>query len=963
LPNQHSIPATAVFDPDAVRRWLHLLHGNPAGLTHICSVGDWTGQVFADLEAAARHVTYLNGQGREGIYARVTTLRAALAPGRRGGAVDTAALPALWADIDLAGPGHQHDPTGHAGRILPPDEAAGRRLVATSGLPEPTVWIHSGGGLYALWFLHRSAELAEQPGLLDQVKGLSTGWQVVLEAAAAGHGWHYGRGVGDLARVLRIPGTVNRKAGLARPCRLLSAHGPRYTLDQLQAAHDQARPAPAPVPAPPARALPPPTAPAGSAHSLDDNTPLNAYERATDWAGILTPHGWREHGCEPSPARCWIRPGKDTAGHSMTTGHAGDRDRAYCFSDAAGLPVNTPMTKGFVYATLNHRGDLAAAARQLAHDGYGATIDHAATQRENLDALVPGWRGTSLPTTPPAPGPAGKPAGSPSKYFTDGGSLLVELLAHDVLQLGELAVGGDDILWRYHHGVWTPARHIVRNRLTHLLADRYRRTHAAHVEDVIRAHAPHITCDPIPDLINFRNGLLNWTTGDLGDHDPAILTTVQLPVHWTPGATCPHFQQFLNQVVPADIIPTVWELIGYLMLSGNPLHKAVMLMGTGRNGKGTLLRAIVNLLGKHNVTAASLHDLVGTRFTTASLFGRLANIAGDIDATYLETTAVFKAITGQDQISAEHKGRDRFEFTPWAVPVFSANEIPASADTTLGYLSRWLPIPFPNNFQGREDRTLDTKLATELPGIAAHAVPALRQLMARGEFPLTASTKAALDEFARRVDQVRAWLGDCCDPIPPQPHDPAAHDFTTRTTIYDAYRRWCARDGHRALSAAKLYDRLEGAGATPAKIRGERGFRGITITDSASMLTGPTQGHWWPTESSGDVIKGAGGGQVGGSVHNANLPPLNAGADQQQRPDDQGRGAEGAAFPHPSHVRRAGTYIPARETAGVGAQLPHLPPLPPPVTCRACDKPLDPVFAERWQRDQLHPSCAPEDPT
>jgi hypothetical protein len=34
-----------------------------------------------------------------------------------------------------------------------------------------------------------------------------------------------------------------------------------------------------------------------------------------------------------------------------------------------------------------------------------------------------------------------------------------------------------------------------------------------------------------------------------------------------------------------------------------------------------------------------------------------------------------------------------------------------------------------------------------------------------------------------------------------------------------------------------------------------------------------------------------------------------------------------------------------------------------PPTCRACNKPLDPAFAERWQRDQLHPSCAPEDPT
>jgi len=32
---------------------------------------------------------------------------------------------------------------------------------------------------------------------------------------------------------------------------------------------------------------------------------------------------------------------------------------------------------------------------------------------------------------------------------------------------------------------------------------------------------------------------------------------------------------------------------------------------------------------------------------------------------------MLKAITGGDSISAERKGRDRFDYRPWAVPVFS----------------------------------------------------------------------------------------------------------------------------------------------------------------------------------------------------------------------------------------------------------------------------------------------------
>jgi P4 family phage/plasmid primase-like protien len=340
----------------------------------------------------------------------------------------------------------------------------------------------------------------------------------------------------------------------------------------------------------------------------------------------------------------------------------------------------------------------------------------------------------------------------PKTAFVDRhGGLLVATFADAVIGLGPLAEGTDDILWSYADGVWSPDKHVVRSRASGLLGERYRRTHSTNTEDVVRTKSRRITCEPISEAINFRNGLYLWRPDALHDHTPDVLSTVQLSIDWDPDATCPGFDMFLSQVVPADMVDLVWELIGYLLYSGNPLHKAIMLMGSGRNGKGTFLRVVTALLGARNTTSVSLHDLVNTRFSTASLFGKIANIAGDIDGTYLESTATFKAITGQDQISAEHKGRDRFDFTPWAVPVFSANKIPASSDVTVGYLSRWLVVPFPNDFTGREDRTLDRRLQAkaELQGIAVKAMPALRRLMARGDFDLPESGRQARDEFTR----------------------------------------------------------------------------------------------------------------------------------------------------------------------------------------------------------------------
>ena len=282
---------------------------------------------------------------------------------------------------------------------------------------------------------------------------------------------------------------------------------------------------------------------------------------------------------------------------------------------------------------------------------------------------------------------------------------LTRKLALDIMDVGPLAIGIDDRMWAYSDGVWRPTKNVVEHRATRLLQECYKPDWANAAGDIIHAELKYagrkIDGSPIPEVINFKNGLLYWKTGEFRLHDPEVMSTIQLNTNWNPDAKCPKLNKFLPTTVKADMIDIVWEAIGYLMFNGNPLHKAIMLTGTGRNGKGTLLHTIEKLLGKENITARSLQSLTNERFAPADLFNKLANIAGDIDGTYMSETARFKGITGEDTITAEFKGTNSFEFTPWAVPVFSANKIPGSADVTTGYLSRWLVINFPNNFTGK----------------------------------------------------------------------------------------------------------------------------------------------------------------------------------------------------------------------------------------------------------------------
>lgn len=427
-----------------------------------------------------------------------------------------------------------------------------------------------------------------------------------------------------------------------------------------------------------------------------------------------------------------------------------------------------------------------------------------------------------------------EPPRKPSAYF-DSDGLNADLLATDVLDMGPLLWGRDGGFWSYDGGVWRSDPDAVERRTVQLLNGRFRGAHASNAATVVRHRIGTIEVEPTTDYINFTNGMLNWRTGELLPHAPHYGSTVQLPIAWTDGGDTPMFDKFLSQVLSPDYVEFVWEMLGYMLMSGNPLQVAFMLLGNGRNGKGTLMRVIQGMLGAENISAVSLDSITNNRFASASLFGRTANLAGDIDATFQENTARFKQITGGDIMDAEEKHRKSFRFTSWAVPVFSANKAPGSADVTFGYLRRWRIIKFNHLISDDEvDPDLDTTLAVELSSIAHRALPHLRNLMARRHFESKGDVKQGEEDFAQTIDQVRQWVDEACIPMPDNRENKAA--------CYKAYRLWAEQSGNGRLKASEFYHRMESGGFAIKRIRGYDYFQGFMVKEMRAISTNPPEG-------------------------------------------------------------------------------------------------------------------------
>jgi putative DNA primase/helicase len=427
-------------------------------------------------------------------------------------------------------------------------------------------------------------------------------------------------------------------------------------------------------------------------------------------------------------------------------------------------------------------------------------------------------------------GEPGQPTGhDPAQYF-GGNGLLHLTLRNAVLDLGPIVTGPARTLWRYRDGVWLPdGADEVRRRVRQLLGQRLRKSHTDGLIADLEADEPFITDIQPTQWINCANGLLDWRTLELHPHSPLVPTTYQLTVPWDPAAHCPTVDAWLGDTAPEDAVELIWEVFGVAVYPDQPFHKAVLLLGPGRNGKGTLLRLITGLIGAQHVSSVSLHDLGENRWAVADLFGKVANVAGDLDARGNIRTDVFKRATGQDLLTGEHKYGQRFSFTSRATMIFAANEPPGTADHSTGYISRFVVVPFTRLTikPGEEDSSIEQALHAELCGVLVKAVHGLRRAMERGGFDLPASVSAANEEYRDVTDPMRTFIGDCVDITG------AYIDTVPRAAVYTRYSEWCAENGHRQLGANRFWGQFA---ATDSRIDMTRASGQVRLVGGVQLI-------------------------------------------------------------------------------------------------------------------------------
>ncbi|MEC5173905.1 phage/plasmid primase, P4 family [Chryseobacterium nepalense] len=297
-------------------------------------------------------------------------------------------------------------------------------------------------------------------------------------------------------------------------------------------------------------------------------------------------------------------------------------------------------------------------------------------------------------------------------------------------------------------------------------------------------------------LINLQNGTFEISPKGtkIRPFESSDFITYQLPFEYNPQAKAPLFETYLNKVLPDPECQMVLaEYLGFVFIKhgSNALkeEKALILYGTGANGKSVFFEVINALLGTDNVSSYSLQSLTNDNgYFRAKLANKLVNYASEINGN-LEAS-IFKQLVSGEPVEARLPYGQPFILKQYAKLIFNCNELPKDIEHTNAYFRRFLIIPFDVTIPPQEqDKNLHTKIIEkELSGVFNWVLQGLNRLLEQKRFSYCEAAQQAVEQYKIESNSVQMFLIE-------NEYKGSSTNYKLIKDLYQEYRAFCIDDG------------------------------------------------------------------------------------------------------------------------------------------------------------------------
>lgn len=311
-------------------------------------------------------------------------------------------------------------------------------------------------------------------------------------------------------------------------------------------------------------------------------------------------------------------------------------------------------------------------------------------------------------------------------------------------------------------------------------------------------------------FVNLKNGTFEITPKGtrLKSFNHEDFLTYQLPFKYEPNAKCPMFLEYLNKVLPTIELQNILaEYLGYVFIKTSTLklEQALILFGSGANGKSVFYEVVTHLFGNENTSTYSLQTLTNdTGYQRAMIANKLVNYASEVSGK-LEAS-IFKQLVSGEPVEARLPYGNPFIMSDYAKLIFNCNELPWNVEYTNAYYRRFLIIPFDITIpENEQDKELAKKIIDgELSGVFNWVLNGLQRVLLQKKFTDSEVVRQARSQYEKESDSVKLFLDEASYTV-------SLDDYVTVQELYHEYQRFCVDDGYHAVSKLKFRKRLEHA--------------------------------------------------------------------------------------------------------------------------------------------------------